>query len=366
MKRFLISLAILLLGLGLASPVRAKVIVQEKGTVNIPAAEVINDDLFIGAESADIAGTVNGDIYIGAGTVNFSGRVSGDLVIGAGTVTIDKAVIGDSLILGAGTVSIDDQTKIGGSLLAGSGTFNNQAPVVRNFMVGAGNVKLNAPVGGEARIGAGNLALGPKTIIGGDLTYGAKQFDQDPAAVIKGEVNKKEMVEPKRINRPEMKQDLGKVLFAAKMGFSLVSFFGSLIVGLVLLWLIKKPTEAITDKIVTKFGASLGWGLVILCVAPFALLLLAITIVGLPLTFILCTFFILGLFLAKIFTSFALGKILVKNFGWDKMSLGLTLFLGLSVYYLLNLIPFLGFFVHLVAVLAGLGGVWLCKKKLLA
>jgi len=44
----------------------AKVIVQEKGTVNIAKEEVLDDDLFIGADTVNIEGTVNGDVFIGA------------------------------------------------------------------------------------------------------------------------------------------------------------------------------------------------------------------------------------------------------------------------------------------------------------
>lgn len=358
-------LTAIILGLFIASPVEAKVMMKEKGAVIVPATEVINDDLYIGAETADIAGVVNGDIYVGAGTVNFSGRVSGDLVVGAGTVTIDQAFIGDSLIVGAGTVTIDEQTRIGGSLLAGSGTLDNQARVGRNAMIGAGTVTLNAPVAGEARIGAETLTLGPLTVIGHDLTYAAQELDQNEKAVIRGEVKRHELPEGKKWDQPALRKNMLKFWQAAQFGLTAFSFFGALIVGLAMLWLLGKPTLAIGDKIVTKFGSSLGWGFVLLFITPPALMLLMFTGVGLPLAFILGGLFVIDLYLAKIFAAMALGKVLARQFDW-KLKPAPVFLVGLIAYYLLRLIPVVSFFVCLIALLAGLGGVWLYKKQLLA
>ena len=346
--KHLIGLALaFLLTLLVVSPVEAKVITKENGTVSVAAGEVINDDLFIGAESVDINGVINGDVYIGAGTVNFSGRVSGDLVVGAGTV------------------NIDDQTRIGGSLLVGSGNLDNQARVGRNFFAGAGNINLNAPVGGEARLGAGKLALGSKAMINGDLTYASEEeLDQAETALVKGKITRHQTPELRRIENKNLKAEMIKTWRTVKLGLHVISFFSSLIVGLVLLWVLGKPTQTITDKIVGKFGASLGWGLVLLFLAPPAILLLMITGVGLPLAFILGSLFAIDLYLAKIFASLALGKVISRNFGWKKLSPAAVFFVGLVVYYLLGLIPVVGFFVCLLALLSGLGGVWLYKKQL--
>jgi len=363
---FSLGLAVLL-SFFLVSPVQAKIISKEKGTVTVAAGEVINDDLFIGAESVDIAGTVNGDIYVGAGTVNFSGRVSGDLVVGAGIVVIDKAIIGDSLIVGAGTVTIDDQTRIGGSLLAGTGTLDNQARVGRNVMVGAGTTKLNNTVGGEVRLGTGTLSLGPKTVINGDLTYASEEeISQDEKAVIRGEVSKHQTPQFKQWDRQAMREKMAKVWFAAKLGMTAMSFFGTLLVGLVMLWLMGKPTQAISEKIQGSLLASLGWGLVLLFVAPPALMLLMFTVIGAPLALIFGLLLVIDLYLAKIFAALALGKVISRNFGWKKLTAPAIFFVGLVVYYLLRLIPVVGMFVRLLALLAGLGGVWLYKKQLLA
>lgn len=82
-----------------------------------------------------------------------------------------------------------------------------------------------------------------------------------------------------------------------------------------------------------------------------------------PLAFIGGFLFIIDLYLAKIFASLALGKILARQFGW-KFQPAMTLTVGLLVYYLLRLVPVVGMFVRLLTLLAGLGEVWLYQKQL--
>lgn len=366
MRSKLVIFIVLVFGLLLVSPVEAKVMVQEKGSIRIPVGELINDDLFIGAETAAIDGTINGDVYIGAGNVNVSGRISGDLVIGAGTVVIERATIGDSLIIGAGTVTIDAQSRIGGSLLIGAGNVDNQASVGRHFFAGAGNLQLNGPIGREARFGVGKLRLGPKAVIGGDLIYASEEvIDQDKVAVVRGKITRHEQPQWQGFDRPEMKQKMIKAWKVAGLGMQAFSFLGSLVVGLTLLWLLPKPVQLVAEKINSKFSASLGWGLVMLFVVPPAILLLMLTGIGLPLAFIGGLLFIIDLYLAKIFASMAFGKVIAHLFGW-KLKPASIFLVGLMAYYFLRLIPFIGIFVCLIALFAGLGGLWLYKKQLLA
>lgn len=354
----------LLLSIFVVSPALAKVMVQEKGTLNIPAEEVIDDDLFIGAESVNIAGTINGDIYVGAGTVNFSGQVLGDLVVGAGTVTISQAIIGDTLIVGAGTVTIDEDSLIGGSLIAGTGTLNNDAPIGRNLMIGGGTISLNAPVGGEVMMAGGNLTLGPNTMIEGDLTYAAESLNQDELVTIGGKVTKYDA--PKDWDRKETPRKMAAFGLAGKAGLTVLSYLSALIVGLVLLWLMPKHAQGIADTIHSKFVPSLGWGFLLLLVTPLALLLMAITGIGFPLAMILGVLFAIDLYVAKLFVALVIGKYLSQHLGWKKLSLQATFAIGLALYYALRFIPVVGFFGCLVTLLSGLGGVWLYKKQLFA
>ena len=340
MPNKLVLLTAFIFTLFAASPAQAKVITKEKGSVIIDKTEVINDDLFVAAESVDINGTVNGDVFAAAGTVNVSGKITGSLVIGAGEVQIEPTA------------------NIGGSLIVGAMSLDNQATVGRNLMAGAGSVKLNSSVAGEVRVGSGRLALGPKTVINGDLTYATEnELNQAETALVKGKVTQYQAPEVKRFDEQKW--------FITKLAFHIISFFATLLTGLVVLWLFKIPATAIAEKINLKFMSSLGWGLVILFVVPPTLFLLALTGIGLPLAGITGLLFLIDLYVAKIFASLALGKFLQLYFGWQKLSVQWIFVIGLLAYSALRFIPVVGFFVHLVVLLVGLGGCWLsCRTRI--
>ena len=61
------------------SPVSAKIITDQAGSVVVGKSEVVNDDLFVGAQAVEIAGTINGDVFIGAQTVKVIGIINGNL-----------------------------------------------------------------------------------------------------------------------------------------------------------------------------------------------------------------------------------------------------------------------------------------------
>lgn len=368
--RLLIGLALM----GLAySPVQAKVITQESGTVTIAEDEVIQDDLYIGAEMVEILGTVDGDVFVGSGMVIMSGTVTGDLVIGSGNVKVSGEIgddlwigggdvsltgvtVGDGVMIGAGSVTIDDTSSIGGSLLVGSGMFDNRAAVGRNLMAGAGVIKINAPVGGEVRLGGEEVSLGSKTEITGDLTYmSEKEITLADGATVSGETMKLE-------GRKWDNKDMKGALAGLKAGFGLFSYLGSLVVGLVAIWLVKKPSLAIAKQVEKSFLTTLGWGLLVLVLAGPALLLLTVTGIGFPLAMILGIIFLVDLYLAKIFFSMSVGLIVQKQMSWTKMKPQMVFVLGLTLFYVVSMIPMVGGLVKLVALLAGLGGVWMYLK----
>ena len=377
MKKFFTAISIffsiLLLNASVAS---AKVVIEEKGAVVIKKDEIVNDDLFIGAESVDIEGTVNGDVYAGAESVRVSGTVNGDLhvgagvfylsgkvrddvYVGAGSVSVSGAVIGDSLLIGSGNVNIDSSSSIGGSLLAGAGNINIYAPVARNIMIGAGTVDLNSKVGGEVRLGAGEISVGPDTKIAKDLYYTVgeegREIKMSEGATVSGKIQK---IENKFTDRAEIEK--------AKTGFSgafkafsligtIISFLGALIVGYLGLRFFPKTFTESSKLVSTSFLKSLGVGFLVTIVIVPILIVLAITGVGLPLAGILFLIFLINFYLAKIVVSVSLGEWITKKFNWKFKSAYGVFAVGLLAFYILKMIPIFGFLISLVVLWIGLG-----------
>jgi len=342
------------------TPASAKVILQEKGTVNISASETIDDDLFIGAENVSIDGNVKGSVFVGAGSVTIAGDVVGDVIAGTGNLTITDSKIGGNVIVGAGQVSLDSKTIIGGSLITGTGMLKNEASIARNAMVGAGTASIDSPVGKELRFGGRDLTLGPRTKIGGDVVYalGEKEgvYSQDPKATIAGEV--RHITPPAQPDMNKARDDMRAFGRVAGRGFLVIGFLGSLLIGAILLKLFPKTVFAQANFLKNNFWGNFGTGLVMVLVLIPLLILLAITIVGLPLAGLILPLFCIGTHVAKLLSAYALGRFVATQFSWNKMGVYAVYAIGLAIFYLLRSLPVVGWFTSVFFTWVGLGTMW--------
>lgn len=387
MKKLLASLfasSFLILFLNVQD-ISAKVVVMERGYYEVKKDEVVDDDLFAGAETITIDGTVNGDVYLGAETVRINGVVNGDLhvgagnfyltgkvrddvYVGAGNVSVSGAAIGDSLIAGSGNVNIDDTSEIGGSFLAGAGSVNVDSAVGRNVMIGAGTIALNSSVGGEMRVAGGEVTIGPDTKIAKDLYYvlgdDESNINMSSSASVSGSVNR---VENKYVRDEDMEKARRGALSAFKsvrVVGTIISLIGAFIVGYLGLKLFPKTFTDSAKLVTDSFAKSLGVGFLISIAAIPVLIVLLITGVGSALAGVLLLLLLLNCYLSKIVVGLALGNLTSQKTGW-KMSVYGVLALGLVLVYLLKMVPMFGFLVTLVIVWTGLGALTLHYKSTL-
>ena len=157
--------------------------------VVIEADEIIEETLYIGAESLVVDGIIKGDLYAGAQTVTINGTIEGDLYTGAqtiiinGTVEEDLVAFGQSLLI-TGTVGDDlrsvttalqlgEKAKIGDDLLFGGASLEAKAGsfIMGDIVMGgaqalvAGNVDGDILVGSAAFELSGNVAGDVKTYV---------------------------------------------------------------------------------------------------------------------------------------------------------------------------------------------------------
>lgn len=362
----------------------AKVMIQEKGDVVIGKNETIDDDLFIGAESTQIdgnvlgsvfvgtgkyvqSGNIKGDLFVGTGKAVISGNIGGDIFVGSGDVELIKATVGGNIIAGSGTLTIDKDSKIGGTLIAATGNLKNSAPIGRNIMAGAGMVTLDSKVGKEVRVGGGQLTLGPSTNIAGDLTYALGDenttISQDSNAKIGGKTTRYTPPAKAKEDMAKARADMGRFAKVGHSGFLVVSFLGSLLLGFLLLKLFPKTSLGLSSQIKDNLIHSLGIGFLIVVFAAPVLLVLALTVIGLPLAGILLLTFCMALHLAKLAASYALGRFIAAQFNWSKMGPYAVSFIGLVVFYLLRSVPAFGWVISFLFTWAGLGAIWLYTRS---
>lgn len=389
MKKILLTVSIILLSFlfVFVPKAEAKVATMETGSYVVSEDEVIDDDLFVGAETVEIRGTVNGDVYIGASTVLVDGIINGDLHVGAGTfnlsgvvqddvyigsgnVTVTGAEIGDSLHVGTGNLTIDEETSIGGSLLVGAGNILTKAYVQRNMMIGAGNIDLDSEVGGEVRVAGGQITVGSNTKVGKDFYYTLGDEDAEikmaDGATVSGMVKE---IENKYVKSKDWNGARDKMSsFARGAGYAtkVVSYIGAFIIGFLMLKFMPKKSASVSETIRKSFWSSLGAGLIATFLIIPVLILLAVTVVGLPLAGITILLFLIKTYLAKIVVGISLGKWVSGKFNWKNMSSYMTFAIGLLLVYVLKAFYFIGFFASLVILWSGLGAQILYHKEKLA
>jgi hypothetical protein len=85
------------------------------------------------------------------------------------------------------------------------------------------------------------------------------------------------------------------------------------------------------------------------------MIVIAITLVGLPISLMLLGVYLAGIYLGKIWVGAYLGRILLKSSGASKGDWMLGLLVGLLILTIIGFIPYLGGLVRLGVVCLGLG-----------
>jgi cytoskeletal protein CcmA (bactofilin family) len=296
---------------------------REGETVVIGADEVIDDDLYVGANEFTLDGTVKGDLIVGGSIITINGTVEGDLWAAGQAIIINGVVMDDARIAGAG-LQLGDEAQVGGDLLAAGASLETKAgsTVGNDLLVGAGQALLAGDVGRNVLAGAGALELrgdfggdvkayvdqteettsGPSpnifmqqnipltlpsvapglTIaesakIAGDLEYSSTYDLSFPSGVVGGQVTRvePEISEGEVRTPPTPLQKTGTwVLKSIRTIVTLILF------GLLLGWLTPMFLKVTSEKIQTQTWPSLGWGAITWAAFFFALLLIVIVMIA--------------------------------------------------------------------------------------
>lgn len=413
-----------MLFLALASPALAFE-PQSGERVVIEQGQVIEDDLYVGANVFILEGTIKGDLIAGGSVivVESTGVVEGDLlamgqgIVINGTVEDDAriagamlsvggdAVIGGDLMAFGYSLEVSDGSAIGGDLVVYASQASLLGSVARDVQAGVGGLRIDAQIGGDvqAEIGdgedmpsfnpfmfmptppempgmtvvPGGLSVGAQAKIGGDLTYTAAGDAEIPAGAVEGEVIRKKLELPPP---PTPEQQIGA--WFLKLLRALATL---LIVGFLMAWLVPDFVRNGASVLQAQPLHGLLWGLLVYVGFFFVIFLVLVVIILLILLLgmitlgdlvrtvmgvgmvtvssLVLTFRVAVSYISKILVGFLVGRLLLARFRPD---LGENpywpLVLGVVIFAILWSIPILGTVVNVVVVLLGLGALWLLGR----
>lgn len=334
-------LMLVLVGLGSRSALAQENRLIMAPTIKLPVLvagdeKVITDDIdgdLIGAGGQmRIMSVIIGDAYIGGGQVDFEGSVEQDLVIAGGKVTVSGRV-GKNLIIVGGQVKIEDTAMIGGYVLAAGG-----------------EVLVNGQVAGPVRAATGKLVVGEMAFIGGDLEADVEQGTVSESAQILGE----QRVKIHKVETPRASESAKSSMRGLAAIGRIVHFLSKLVTLLVLVALAGK-LMAPAGVLLSKFWTTLGWGSVVAIVTPFAIMILMMSVVGIPLSFIMVGVYMLAMYLSSLAVAMAIGNIISKNEWLPVKNIYLLSIIGLILVSVVTGIPYIGWLVSVIICFLGLG-----------
>ncbi len=346
------------------TPGQGDIDIQQAGQYLVPEGETKEADLYIWAQSIDIAGTLEGDIVAGFQTGSITGTVTQDLNGASETMRITGIVgddvrfacetfyldgyIGGDLIVAAKAILISETAVIDGDAIIAGATVTVDGAIGGRARIMTGFLDMNGAIAGNAEITTdGGMRLGPDAHIGGDLFYeGPSEIDIQEGTVA-GEVTFQKII----------KEDIDVEGFLGGAGilFHFFGFLAALVAGTIIVALTRDHAARTAEIIRTKPLKSLGIGFVTYICMPIVLLVLLVFILTIPLMFVVGLTYVIALYIAKFYFSIWLGNLILSRGGRTDVSPIPSMLLGLTIVYLVTAIPIVGTLVGVVIIFFGRG-----------
>lgn len=352
---------------------------QSKDTIYVGEDEVISNNFFAAGSSITVDGKVQGDIICAGRSITINGFVDGDVLCAGQSITINGEVRGNVRAAGS---SITINGKVARNVMVAGSEINlgNKAEVawdmmfagafadihgqVKRDLEGAGNklvvggtiarnVMLFSDSGKHDKQSDSSITILKSAVINGDLTYTSGfEADIEEGAMVKGETTHHERM---------MGANKGDGSFIAVwLWWKIISIFAALLIGLVLVSWLRRPVEAISQRMFVKPFKTLGYGLLFSIITPIVCFLLFMTVIGIPLALAILALWFIALWLAKIITAIVVVLEIMKRRSSEqtRKTLVVPMIVGIVVSYIIFAIPVLGWLLCLLAVIFGMGGIW--------
>lgn len=357
----------------------------------IPAqAQTITDNHFVSGENLNIEGTYEKDVFLSGTNINFIGDIQGDLFVIGQNIKVSGQVQGSVFFVAS---QIELAANVGGSVRGIAQKVLLKNNIAHNVTVFASDIDNQASVGWHGYLVAKDMKIGGeferldiKTTkasinakiknslviismgntasveilapgeIGGNVDYtGKNKLAIADDVMIYGEVSEKNILQPTTKN----------FITYSQIFWWLVFLFGLILTGLVMIGLFGNRLLVLPKLIEQENYKLFLPGLVVFILVPLLVVLLFISLIGIPVALLLLLFYLLVFYLGQILLAIWLG-----DFIWQRIKqkpkltqdtknyLFWCLVLGAIVWRLILLVPFFGGLIAWLVSLLFFGGIW--------
>ncbi|MCF7795181.1 polymer-forming cytoskeletal protein [Patescibacteria group bacterium] len=349
--------------------------VKTADSVYIEKDEVVEGNMYVVSKNITIEGVVNGDLIALAQNITVKGKIAGDIISVSQNLNVEGEISGNIRSIANTASLIDTTVKRNLNLIGTNVLIGENSNISWDALVLAGVAEMRGTVQGSLH------GVVDKLIISGDVNKDVSFTINESDDYFEGKAI--EIAEGTNIQGNfdysySENLNLDESLIAGTLNFNeksvennwqkniwnfIISIFSALVVGLVLISISKKEMAIIQEKVNSRYGKSLLIGLGILFLTPIISIILMMTIIGIPLGFIMLIIWFIALYFAQIMVGLGLGKqIREKVFKLKKKNIMADLIIGITTLYLLFAIPVFGGVLTFFSTLLGLGVIWRYKK----
>jgi cytoskeletal protein CcmA (bactofilin family) len=284
-------------------------------------------------------------------------RLVGDVVVGpraveqnvstgAGDLEV-RGLVENGVHSGFGDVFVNSKGEVRGDVDAGFGDVEIQGPVYGDVHAEFGDVYVNAPIRGDVSVGRGDVDLGPHAEISGNLESESGEISGNEDAV-KGDIMARGMAfDFDESHGPGILGFVGW-LFAA------LTFVACAVLAAVLA---PGPLASAARRAEETPGRAFVYGLISLPAFFLLCVVLAVTIIGIPLLLLLVPAYLALLFSGALVAAFLLGSRVLIITGRYRVGNALAAVVGAMILAAAIWIPVLGDLLLYALLLLGTGAV---------
>ena len=306
---------------------------------NINETLEAESDVYAVGNSIRFSGNIKADLIAAGNNINIQTQSIGGSIRAAGATIIINSKVERNITIAAANVNIESETKAKGIYIS-SGDVNFEGEA-EDLIINGDIVTVNGLVTGNAKINCTRLIIGEKAKVIGEFKVKSKGDIE-----ILGDFNINDIVFEK------IKYDTNETNLLKKVNVfnKLTSIVTAIILALLITLFCNKYNDKAVKNIESKPWMIFLIGFATLVILPIASILLFITIVGIPVSIISLIIYALIIYLAPIFTSIILGKVVLKNSNPYISAIIFTL-----VVKILSFIPYIGKFIIFACILISLG-----------
>ena len=319
-------------------------LVANGSTINIEGN--IDGDLYCFGSQVVISGRINGDVFCAAQSINISGRVNGSIRLLANDINVSGQSFGSATIFSSNFI-LTDKAVIGNDLSVVSTKSKINGTIARDLVIYTSELSLNGYVGRNVSGRINQITIGSNADLRGNINYSGQN---DPIRMsgskVSGSIVRTPIMSTASYGSGVVPAILTFLLFMASL----------LIVSLATVWSFPKFYQNTNKQIESGIVRTSLFGLANLFLVPTVILVLLVTIIGVPLAGLIAVAWILSLILCgPVFAYYVGSKVISK--GKNSKNQTLVMLIGSLIVLSLYAIPVVNMIVGAVVAIVGSGAI---------